>query len=57
MKKTITAVASPDGSEGNDPKSLGSAFHHQGSTIFTLGNIGAMICLGQGGLHSPSASS
>ena len=25
--------------------------------MFTLGNMGVMICLGQGGLRSPSASS
>ena len=25
--------------------------------MFTLGNIGVMICLGQGGLRSPGASS
>ena len=47
-------VAYPDRGEGNDPKPLWLAFHHQGST---LGNMGVMICLGQGGLRSPSASS
>ena len=32
----------------------GVVFHHQGSTV---GNMGVMICLNQGGLRSLSASS
>ena len=32
-------------------------FHNQGSTFFTVGNMGVMICLCQGGLSSLSASS
>ena len=64
----IIVVAYPDCGAGNDPKLFffffwggggGVVFHHQGSTFFTVGNInmGVMICLGQGGLRSPSASS
>ena len=30
----------------------GIVFHHQGSTFFTVDNMGVMICLGQGGLRS-----
>ena len=37
----------------------GVVFHNQGSTFFTVDNYGSslMICLGQGGLRSLSASS
>ena len=44
-----------DRGEGNDPKPLGLAFHHQGSKLLHLGNMGVMICLGQGGVRSQSA--
>ena len=57
-KNTIIVVAYPDRGAGNDPKLFffwgwgvgggGVVFHHQGSTIFTVGNMGVMICLGQG---------
>ena len=56
-------VAYPDRGEGNDPEPffffLGGwvVFHNQGSTFFTVDNMGVMICLGQGGLRSLSASS
>ena len=50
-------VAYPDRGVGNDPKPLGLAFHHQGLNIITLGNIGVMMYLGQGGPRSLSASS
>ena len=30
---TIIVVAQPDWGAGNDPKPLGLAFHHQGSTF------------------------
>ena len=55
-------VAYPDRGTGNDPK-LCSFFLLGGSllpprlNIFTVGNMGVLICLGQGGLHSLSASS
>ena len=54
-------VAYPDRGAGNDPKPFflggGVVFHHQGSIFFTVGNMEVMICLGQGGLRSLSASS
>ena len=61
-------VAYPDRGEGYDPEPfffffffffLGGwvVFHNQGSTFFTVGNMRVMICLGQGGLRSLSASS
>ena len=55
----VIVVAYPDRGVGNDPKPLGLAFHHQGSTLLliTLGNMGVMMYLGQGGPHSMSASS
>ena len=62
-KNTIIVVAYPDRGEGNDPEPffffLGGwvVFHNQGSTYFTVGNMRVMICLGQGGLRSLSASS
>ena len=61
-KTTIIVVAYPDRGAGNDPK-LFSFFFEGGSlspqrlNSFTVGNIGVMICLGQGGLHSLSVSS
>ena len=62
QKTTIIVVAYPDRGAGNDPK-LFFFFFEGGSlspprlNIFTVGNIGVMICLGQGGLRSLSASS
>ena len=57
-KNTIIAVSQPDHGAGNDPKPLGLAFHHQlRFNIFIVGNMRVMICHGQEGLHSPSASS
>ena len=56
-------VAYPDRGAGNDPEPFflggggGVVFHNQGSTFFTVGNMRVMICLGQGGLRSLSASS
>ena len=55
-------VAYPDRGEGNDPEPF-FFFRGVGSlsqtrlNIFTVGNMGVMICLGQGGLCSLSASS
>ena len=59
-------VAYPDGGEGNDPepffffffflRGLGSLSQPR-LNIFTVGNMRVMICLGQGGLRSLSASS
>ena len=46
-----------NGDAGNDPETLGLAFHHQGSTLLQWPNMEVMICLGQGGLRSQSASS
>ena len=60
-------VAYPDRGEGNDPEPLPPPppffFRGMGSlsqprlNIFTVGNMRVMICLGQGGLRSMSASS
>ena len=55
-------VAYPDRGEGNDPEPF-FFFSGVGSlsqprlNIFTVDNMGVMICLGQGGLCSLSASS
>ena len=63
-------VAYPDRGEGNDPEpffffyfffnfflgGMGSLSKPR-LNIFTLDNMGVMICLGQGGLRSLSASS
>ena len=69
---TIIVVSYPDRGAGNDPKPFflrgGGGGGWGGGrewvwvvfprlNIITLGNMGVMICLGQGGLHSPSASS
>ena len=60
---TVIVIAYPDRGEGNDPKLFFFFFRGVGSlsqprlNIFTVGNMRAMICLGQGGLHSLSASS
>ena len=63
-------MAYPDRGAGNDPKPsffLGGGGKGGGGgggslsplrlNIFTVGNMGVMICLGQGGLRSLSASS
>ena len=58
-------VAYPDRGAGNDPEPFlfVCLFRGVGSlsqpriNIFTVGNIRVMICLGQGGLRSLSASS
>ena len=56
-------VAHPDRGAGNDPKPSFFFFRGVGSlsqprlNIFTVGNMRVMICLGQGGLRSLSASS
>ena len=61
-------VAYPDRGAGNDPKLFfiiiiiwggggGGSLSPPRLNIFTVGNMGVMICLGQGGLHSLSASS
>ena len=61
-------VAYPDRGEGNDPepffffffffffRGVGSLSQPR-LNIFTVDNMGVMICLGQGGLRSLSASS
>ena len=56
-------VAYPYHGEGNDPEPFFFFFRGVGSlsqprlNIFTVDNMGVMICLGQGGLRSLSASS
>ena len=66
-------VAYPDRDAGNDSNLFFSSFFFGGGgggggggkgslspprlNIFTVGNMGVMICLGHGGLHSLSASS
>ena len=60
-KHTVIVVAYPDRGAGNDPEPF--FFRGVGSlsqprlNIFTVGNMRVMICLGQGGQHSLSASS
>ena len=64
-KTTITVIAYPDRGAGNDPKLffflffflVGGSPSPPRLNIFTVGNMGVMICLGQGGLRSLSASS
>ena len=72
-KTTIIVVAYPDRGAGNlsffcffflggrgGGGGMGSVFHHSRLNISTVGNMGlmgVMICLGQGGLRSLSASS
>ena len=63
-KNTVIVVAHPDRGAGNDPE-LFFFFFFSGVgslsqprlNIFTVGNMRVMICLGQGGLRSLSASS
>ena len=58
-------VAHPDRGAGNDPEPFFFFFFFRGVgslsqprlNIFTVGNMRVMICLGQGGLRSLSASS
>ena len=58
-------VAYPDCGAGNDPKIFvvvcggggGGSLSPLRLNIFTVGNMGVMISLGQGGLRSRSASS
>ena len=59
-------VAYPDRGEGKDPEPfffffffLGGvgSLSQPGLNIFTVDNMGVMICLGQGGLRCLSASS
>ena len=60
---TIIVVAYPDRGAGNDPKLFfflgggGVSLSPPRLNIFTVGNMGVMICLGQRGLRSLSASS
>ena len=67
QKNTIIVVAYPDRGAGNDPKVVvflvrgrwvgGGSLSPPRLNIFIVGNIGVVICLGQGGLRSLSASS
>ena len=58
-------VAYPDRGAGNDPEPFfffflgggGGSLSQPRLNIFTVGNMRVMICLGQGGLRSLSASS
>ena len=68
-ENTIIVVAYPDPGAGNDPRLFfssggGGGGEGEGSSlspprlnILTVGNMGVMICLNQGGLRSQSASS
>ena len=64
QKNTVIVVAYPDRGAGNDPepffffffRGVGS-LSQQRLNIFTVGNMRVMICLGQGGIRSLSASS
>ena len=63
-QKTVIVAAYPDRGEGNDPEPFFFFFFFRGGSlsqprlnIFTVGNMRVMICLGQGGLRSLSASS
>ena len=57
----IRMVAYPDRGAGNDPKHFfcggRGSLSNPRLNIFTLGNMGVMICLKKGGLRSLSASS
>ena len=60
QKNTIIVVAYPDRGADNGPKLFflrGGSLSPPRLNIFTVGNMGVMICLGQGGLRSLSASS
>ena len=67
QKYTVIVVAYPDRGAGNDSEPFFFFFFfffrrvgslsQQRLNIFTVGNMGVMICLGQGGLRSLSASS
>ena len=64
QKNTIIVVAYPDRGAGDDPEPFFFFLGEQGGSlsqprlsIFTVGHMRAMICLGQGGLRSLSASS
>ena len=63
QKNTVIVVAYPDRGAGNNPELFFFFFRGVGSlsqprlNIFTVGNMRVMICLGQGGLPSLSASS
>ena len=60
-------MAYPGRGAGNDPKPFfffsffggggGGSLSPPRLNIFTVGDMGVMVCLGQGGLHSLSASS
>ena len=50
-------VAYPDRCVGNDPKPFGVSLSPPRLNIITLGNMGVMMYLGQGGPHSLRASS
>ena len=64
-KTTVIVVAYPDHGAGNDPEPFfffffvlgGGSLSQPRLNIFTVGNMRVMICLGQGGLRSLSASS
>ena len=61
----MVAYPDPDRGAGNDPELFFFFFFFRGVgslsqprlNIFTVGNMRVMICLGQGGLRSLSASS
>ena len=66
QKSTIIVLGYPDHGAGNDSKLFffffffflgGDSLSPPRLNIFTVGNMGVMICLGQGGLRSLSASS
>ena len=67
QKNTVIVVAYPDRGAGNDTELFfffffffqggGYSLSQPRLNIFTVGNMRVMICLGQGGLHSLSASS
>ena len=61
-RTTIIVVAYPDRGAGNDPEPFfwggggGSSLSQPRLNILTVGNVRVMICLGEGGLCSLSAS-
>ena len=63
-KAPLIVLAYPDRGAGNDPKLFFFFFFFFGGgslspprlNIFTVSNMGVMICLSQGGLRSLSAS-
>ena len=53
----IYMISKPELARGNDPEPLGFGLSQPRLNIFIVGNMEEIICLGQGGLLSLSATS